>query len=304
MGRGAAKGSTASSSRGATASEFKLERARALGASDRRRGRRPRRGRSSGSSEHLAETGRVLVHPFDDPLVMAGPGHGRARDPRGRARRRRDRRSGRRRRPRSRGSRRRWRRAASASSASSPRARPRCRARSRPGKPVAVSPRTIASGLDAPFAGGNGARGLPAARRRGRHGHRRGDRGGDAAPLRRREARLRARRCGRGRGRPRRRWRGNRSSPSSPEATWGPKSPLLSWLDHEGGHPSRVRRRARHLLVRQRVHDALDEGRAPRRGVLRLPPVLHGQAEADGLGRPRRALPAPAREGRRGAKSA
>ena len=44
-----------------------------------RRRRRPRRdrarpGRSSGSIELLAETGRVLVHPHDDPLVIAGAG--------------------------------------------------------------------------------------------------------------------------------------------------------------------------------------------------------------------------------------
>src|SRR5207245_4940015 len=41
------------------------------------------------------------------------------------------------------------------------------------------------------------------------------------------------------------------------------------------------------------------EARATRRGLLELPPVLHGQAEADGHGRSRRALPAPAGEGRR-----
>ena len=53
------------------------------------------------------------------------------------------------------------------------------------------------------------------------------------------------------------------------------------------------------LLVREHVPDALDEARAARRDLLELPPVLHGQAEADGHRRPRRALPAPAREGRR-----
>ena len=56
----------------------------------------------------------------------------------------------------------------------------------------------------------------------------------------------------------------------------------------------------RALLLRQRIRHALDEAGAARRGVLELPPVLHGQAEADGYRRPRRALPAPAREGRRG----
>ena len=33
------------------------------------------------------ERGLTFVHPFDDPRVIAGPGHGRARDARGRARR-------------------------------------------------------------------------------------------------------------------------------------------------------------------------------------------------------------------------
>ena len=61
---------------------------------------------------------------------------------------------------------------------------------------------------------------------------------------------------------------------------------------------------SRHLLVWQRVHDPLDEGRAPRRGVLRMPSVLHGQAEAHGLRRPGGALPAPPREGRGGRRLA
>ena len=56
-----------------TASAFKLDRARALGATIN--------AESDDLSEvfvrldrHLAETGSVLVHPFDDPLVMAGQG--------------------------------------------------------------------------------------------------------------------------------------------------------------------------------------------------------------------------------------
>ena len=53
------------------------------------------------------------------------------------------------------------------------------------------------------------------------------------------------------------------------------------------------------LLLREHVRDPLDEARAPRRDLLGVPPVLHGQAEAHGHRRPRRALPAPAREGRR-----
>ena len=46
------------------------------------------------------------------------------------------------------------------------------------------------------------------------------------------------------------------------------------------------------------VRDPFDEARAARRDLLAVPPVLHGQAEARRHGRPRRALPAAAREGR------
>ena len=49
------------------------------------------------------------------------------------------------------------------------------------------------------------------------------------------------------------------------------------------------------LLVRQHVHDPLDQGRPPRRAVQRVPPLLHRQAEAGRLRRPGRALPAPLR---------
>ena len=61
--------------------------------------------------------------------------------------------------------------------------------------------------------------------------------------------------------------------------------------------PPQLRAGARALHVRQRVHDARHARRAARRGLLQLPPVLHGPAEADGHGRPRRALPAPRRQG-------
>ena len=40
----------------------------------RPRGRRRRPRRSRGSTSPIAETGRTLVHPFDDPLVLAGQG--------------------------------------------------------------------------------------------------------------------------------------------------------------------------------------------------------------------------------------
>jgi threonine dehydratase len=57
----------------AAASPFKLDRARALGAEVDVEADDPS-GAFARLEEHLAETGRVLVHPFDDPLVMAGQG--------------------------------------------------------------------------------------------------------------------------------------------------------------------------------------------------------------------------------------
>ena len=50
------------------------------------------------------------------------------------------------------------------------------------------------------------------------------------------------------------------------------------------------------LLVRQRVHDPLDGPEPARGALLRVPPLLHGQAEAGRHRWPRRALPAPVRE--------
>ncbi|HET8743071.1 MAG TPA: pyridoxal-phosphate dependent enzyme [Gaiella sp.] len=55
------------------ASPFKLERARALGARVDVEADDPA-GAFTRLEEHLDETGGVLVHPFDDPLVMAGQG--------------------------------------------------------------------------------------------------------------------------------------------------------------------------------------------------------------------------------------
>ena len=54
-------------------SRFKLDRARALGAAIDLEAADPADAFAR-LEEHLAETGRVLVHPFDDPLVMAGQG--------------------------------------------------------------------------------------------------------------------------------------------------------------------------------------------------------------------------------------
>ena len=57
----------------AAASPFKLDRARALGARVDMEADDPA-GAFARLEEHLAATGSVLVHPFDDPLVMAGQG--------------------------------------------------------------------------------------------------------------------------------------------------------------------------------------------------------------------------------------
>ena len=57
----------------ASASPFKLDRARALGARIDAEAEDPS-GAFVRLEEHLAETGATLVHPFDDPLVMAGQG--------------------------------------------------------------------------------------------------------------------------------------------------------------------------------------------------------------------------------------
>ena len=57
----------------AAASPFKLDRARALGARIDVEAEDPG-GAFARLEEHLAETGATLVHPFDDPLVMAGQG--------------------------------------------------------------------------------------------------------------------------------------------------------------------------------------------------------------------------------------
>ena len=255
-----------------SASPFKLDRARALGARIDSGGRRPLRGVRPPRGAPGAKTGATLVHPFDDPLVMAGQGTVGLEILEDAPACRRGRRARRRRGARRPGSPPPSRRAASASSASSPRARRRSLRGLEAGEPVPVAPETIAGGLDAPFAGTRALEVCAAAGVEVVTVSDDADRGGDAPPLRRREARVRARRRGRGGGRSRG-CRGGRLDRRRRlrEATSGPKSPLVSWPVDEGGHPSRVRRRARHVLVRQRVHHPLDEGRAPRRGVLRLP---------------------------------
>jgi threonine dehydratase len=56
-----------------SASTFKLDRARALGARIDREADDPA-GAFARLDEHLERSGATLVHPFDDPLVMAGQG--------------------------------------------------------------------------------------------------------------------------------------------------------------------------------------------------------------------------------------
>ncbi len=56
-----------------SASTFKLERARALGARIDREADEPS-GAFARLEEHLERSGATLVHPFDDPLVIAGQG--------------------------------------------------------------------------------------------------------------------------------------------------------------------------------------------------------------------------------------
>ena len=72
--------------------------------------------------------------------------------------------------------------------------------------------------------------------------------------------------------------------------------------NREEGHPPRLRRDHGHLYLWQHVHHAQhrEERRHPRRRLLAVPPVLHGQAEDPRHRRPRRPLRGPLRqEGRR-----
>ena len=69
---------------------------------------------------------------------------------------------------------------------------------------------------------------------------------------------------------------------------------------HEGRHSPQLPRGARQLRVRQQLRHPLHARRLPGRRLLRVPPVLHGHAEAHRHGRPRRPLPQALREeGRR-----
>ena len=293
--------------RGSTPRRHVRERERGEGRGDARlrrrrrpRGGRRRRGVPSGSTSYIEETGRDARSSVRRPARDRGPGNARARDPRGRAGRRDDRRADRRRRARrgGRGGRGRTARVIARRAGALDR---RARRRSRPASRCASTPGSIADGLNAPFAGGIALATFAGARRRERARHARSEiEDGLPLPLRAREARLRAgRRRGcrggarrEGRGRPDRLRRLGRER-LRPDRRCYPGPPMKADI-----HPDYVLAHVT-LLVRQRVLDALDEGGAPRRDLRRVPPVLHGQAEARRHRRSGGALPAPAREGRR-----
>ena len=161
----------------------------------RRRGR-PRRGRSRRRRSQrldvlLEETGRTLVHPFDDPFTIAGQGTVGLEILEDLPRRRDDRRAGRRRRAHlgSRGRGRRTRRVVGVE----PELVDRAALRARRGRARRTStPTSIADGLNAPFAGAGALAIAPGARRRGRSRLGGRDRGRLPLPLRAGEARLRA----------------------------------------------------------------------------------------------------------------
>ena len=253
--------------------------------------------RSTRLDELMEETGRTLVHPFDDPARDRRRRHGRPRDRGGRSRRRRGRRPGRRRRPRRRHPGR-DRRPRSAWSPSSPRRAPpfttasppasRARRatdidRRRPERPVrrrASRSRSAAASSVVLVTEDEIEDGFRFLYERAKLACEPAGAAAAAAIL---AGKIEAEQPG---GRRQRRQRQQ------------PEPPLVSWVCDEGGDPSRVRLRDRPLLLRELVRDPLDAVRAERRDLLAVPPVLHGQAEARGHGRPRRALPAPPREGR------
>ena len=223
--------------------------------------RRARRRRSSGSTQLLEETGRTLVHPFDDPVVIAGAGTvgleieedapdadvvivavgGGGLDLRDRRRARRPAMRDRRRR-----------------AGDEPRASTR---RSRPAHPVPVEPRSIADGLNAPFAGA-----LPIELCRDlervlvteeeiedafRFLYERAKLACEPAGAAAAAALLAGKVQGRAPGRR-----------SSAAATSPRRPPLVSWPDDEGRHPSRVRPLDGALLVRELVRDPFDVSRS------------------------------------------
>ena len=265
-----------------------------LEATEPRRGLRPPRRAAS------SETGRMLVHPFDDPFVLAGAGTVGARDRGGRARCRRRRRPGRRRRA----DRRDRRRAPSGrpirviavepetspalARRRSPPASPSRRRRAR--SPTASTPRSSAR-LRSSSAATSSASSSP--RRRSRTRFR----------FLYERAKL-AVRAGRAPSRPPRILAGKidaerARSPSSAAATSAAQtaSDILASTMKADIHPDYVFATV-HCSCGNSFTTRSTSARAERRDLLAVPPVLHGQAEARGHRRARRALPAAAREGR------
>ena len=157
----------------ASASETKIDATRAYGASVDLDAADP-----TAAFDRLnalvAETGRILVHPFDDPVVLAGRGHGRARAPGGRARGGDDRRARGRRRARVRNRGRCARPARRGGRAGGSAAVHEGLAA---GKSVWLVPDSIADGLSAPYAGETALGRAAGERRRERARDGGGDRG-------------------------------------------------------------------------------------------------------------------------------
>ena len=259
-------------------------------------GRRLRPARESSTRQ----AGLTLVHPFDDPLVDRGPGNGRARAGGGPFRGCRSSSSL---------------SAAAASSTGIAAALPevrrvvavepelstalRQRARGRAGR-CRVEPRSVADGLSAPFAGAEAlAQFLPREpRREACWCPRRRSSDGFPLPLRAGKARVRA---GRRRSALRRSSPGR--SPCNRDDTVGvgisggnADAPKCAPGILGSGHQDRTSTRttcSRHVRCAcgNEFHHALDEVGAARRDLLRVSPLLHGQAEARGHRRPRGALP-------------
>ena len=143
--------STRWSSCGAAASEAKVAATRGYGAAVDLEAADPREAFER-LDVLLEETGRTLVHPFDDPRDDRGAGNGRARDPGGPPRRRDDRRPDRRRRAHL--GRRDRRRGLARVIGVEPEGSTALHSALAAGERVEVTPTSIADGLNAPHAGG------------------------------------------------------------------------------------------------------------------------------------------------------
>src|SRR6266542_189158 len=85
-------------------------------------------------------------------------------------------------------------------------------------------------------------------------------------------------------------------STATSRASWRTTTSRIPRKDrHEDRDTPRLRDRDRSLFVWEHIRHPLDKVGDPRRAVLGVPSVLHGQAEARGHRRPRGAVPAPVR---------